>query len=92
MPPAVAQAPMVISVLHCRRTSWIRCGIVVGGNRSFHQSDVIRPLEHGTGGLGKIGDVNGSRYAQQFIFRVEQTQLTTVAGSKLEDCRSVACA
>src|SRR5208282_5677322 len=61
-------------------------GIVVGGNRSFHQSDVIGPLAHGTGGLGKIRNVNGSGYAQQFIFRVEQTQLTTVAGSKLEDC------
>src|ERR1035441_884517 len=61
-------------------------GIVVGGNRSFHQCDVIRPLAHGTGGLGKIRNVKGAGYAQQFIFRVEQTQLATVAGSQLEDC------
>src|SRR5208282_6601940 len=61
-------------------------GIVVGGDRAFYQSNVIGSLDHCAGGLGKIRNVEGSGYAQQFIFGVEQTQLTAIAGSELEDC------
>ena len=44
-----------------------------------------RTLDHGPGGLGEMGDLNGVCYREQFIFTVQEAELATVAGGELPD-------
>ena len=53
MPPAVAHAPMVISVSALPAHFLDALGVVMGGDRAFDQADVVRALQHRARGFGK---------------------------------------
>ena len=55
------------------------------GDRALDERDVVRALDHGAGGLGEVGDVDGLGDAQQLVLAVEQAELAAVAGGELPD-------
>ena len=85
MPPAVAQAPMVISVRDWRRTSCSRsasCGVVTEPSTS---DTSYGPFQHAAGGLREIGDLHRAGDGQQFVLAIQQRELAAVAGGELPD-------
>jgi hypothetical protein len=76
MPPAVAQAPMVKSLLDARRIAWIRSaswGVVIDPSTSD------RSYGHRARRLREIGDVDLAGDQEQLVFAIEQAELAAVA-------------
>jgi len=68
MPPAVAQAPMVMRNLEARRIWWI----VGGGDGAFHQRQVVRPLDYGPRSFREIRNLDLFGDREQFVFAVQE--------------------
>ena len=85
IPPAVAQAPMEIRVLHCLRIWRIRSASCGRGDRPFDQADVIGAGDLLRPGFQEVRDLDGLGHGQQFVLRVQQGKLATIARGKLED-------
>ena len=74
---------MVISRRETSRTRWIRSSSSGRRDRALHQRDVVRPLDHGPGGLGEVGDLDLTGQRDQLVLAVEQGQLAAVARGEL---------
>ena len=78
IPPAVAQAPIVIRVRELARTWRIRSASAARRHRALDQRDVVGPLHGRRGRFEEMGDLDRPGEREQLVLEVEQLR----AGSR----------